>query len=179
MLGPPLEDLLHLCEALLDPLDRRSLKHLLSATPQPVQLLAERVDPAHGLDQRSSECLASSSFSDEVDEVRETSLFAAKLRFLREDGLGHVRVELGHLLLDSLEQLPNVLGLGPLLAHRLQDDLLGELSPHDHLVLARTLRSTQTSIVAPRPSRSPVRSSSHTSRTPGHRREEPRSRHVR
>jgi hypothetical protein len=44
-LGSLLEDLLHPRQPLLDPLDRRCLKHPLSAAPQPVQLLAQCVDP--------------------------------------------------------------------------------------------------------------------------------------
>jgi hypothetical protein len=38
-----------------------------------------------------------------------------------------VRVELRHLGLDTLEQVPDVLGLIELLAHRFQDDRLREL----------------------------------------------------
>jgi hypothetical protein len=78
-LGSPLENLLHPCEALLDPLDRRSLEHPLAAAAQPVQLLAQCFDPALRLDQRLGEHLASSPLADEVDEVREAVIWSSML----------------------------------------------------------------------------------------------------
>jgi hypothetical protein len=56
--------------------------------------------------------------------------------------------ELGNLGLHALQHVADLLGSGELLRQRAQDEALGELSAHEHLVVARALRSTQAAVVA-------------------------------
>ena len=123
--------------ALLDPGEGRGRENLVPGLVECREIRLQGFGFLLREGKRPGEGLAAAPLGDELHEVRHPPLFSLQFGLLEADRCRDLRAHLADFLLNSLEDVRDVLRGGELFLDRAEDNLLGNRPPNDSLKMPR------------------------------------------